>query len=163
MSPRPVKGVYVRPKRRIERTRSDLRSVSINGAVVIDIHTAEDAHTLVRTLIDIAVVNVAAGASAANWEIIFSIAPRGIAVIETGAAPSTEDLDKPVPTEELTRFRGYSQKQAIVGDNPIMERFLRDLKSMRKLKENDKIMVHFISGTANDLELRGTVYQWFKE
>jgi len=151
-----TKGVYVRPKRRIEKSVSLLMrnvSVALTGAVLF---TAEDRKTLVRTIVDLKFDTVGDGASA-QLGATLAIAPNAIDVIEADVA---EDLSRELPFQELNRVL-WAHDMPL--DAHYVYEWKFDSKGMRKLNTGDRIRLYTVCTTANMFFLSGTVVFMFKE
>jgi len=145
-------------KRRIEQFISNFNlSFSATNVDVI-MHTAEDAKTLVRLLLDLMLVPTATAASVVRGFIVISIAPAGTRVVSNS---TTQALDVPKPMQEIARIPVAAEIATDIGKNVIP--IFRTIKSMRKMKETDTLIMSIVGSAAVTFDLIGTVLAIFKE
>ena len=148
-------------KRRIERIMSRVVQTGLGTSEAnIVLHTAEDSKTLVRILMRAKAYATGDIATPVRGEWLLAVAPNGTGV--TAAASTSQDLDNPVPLQEIARGPMVWCHNA-TGDYAFMDTVELDTKAMRKLKENDVIELSLISNTASSLYFTAVVYLWFKE
>jgi len=146
-------------KRRIEKIRNVINDSITNSISELVLHTAEDAKTLVRTIIDLSLVRVDDGAVTASWQMMIQAAQKGISVLTVSA---TQDLDAPAPIALVWEAGGTSNIITAVGDMQI-HHIEVDTKGMRKLKEGDVIKLTHIATVSAAFEMQGTITLFFKE
>ncbi len=146
-------------KRRIERVRNVINDSITNTISELVLHTAEDAKTLVRTIIDLTLVRVDDTTVTANYALMILVAEQGINVLNVSTA---QQLDQPAPNALVWEQGGASNIITAAGDmNTIHIRV--DTKGMRKMKENDTIELSHIATVAAAFEMQGNVTLFFKE
>jgi len=147
------------PKRRIERIRNRIDILLTAGIVNVVLHAAEDAKTLVRTIVRLSMVHVSGTAVESGYNIMIHRAEQSAAVINPGIA---QTLDFPAPNALI--WEDSSTLDQVDATGPSTRKEIReDLKGMRKLKENDTIELAHIAGTVSILRLVGTITLFFKE
>ena len=147
------------PKRRIERIRNRVDLLMPSSATQIVLHTAEDAKTLVRTIVDLTMVFIAATAAEADWNIMLLRAEKGIVVLNPA---TTQGLDSKAPIALIWENSDALKMLTEVGNVPT-RRIQADIKGMRKLKETDTIELNNLASASTTLRLIGTVTMFFKE
>ena len=147
------------PKRRIERRVSRINDTITTSESVLTIHTAEDAKTLVRTIVDLTIVRADTGVVAADYDIIMQLRPGNVQITSPS---STQSLDRNTPNTLIWEKMGVHEREDASGSTN-MDVVVRDLKGMRKMKEGDTITLEHISSVASAFHLVGTVTQFFKE
>ena len=150
------------PKRRIERVKARLDHSLTDTATAITLHTAEDAKTLVRALIDVEIYSVSTAKDEDTYGLFLHVAPRGQSVIGTGAL--SEVLDISVPLQEICEIQGQSlNRDAAANESMHPTRIYRDIKAMRKLKTDDEIQWTDFADSNAKVRVVGIIYLWFKE
>ncbi len=154
---RTISKTFRGPKRRIERIKSTINDAGGTSAQLLTLHTAEDAKTLVRTLININFLAIGDGNIDIFWNL--SVRPKGISVTSVGR---TQTLDDPQPITEIAG--GVSVIKADAANNifEYQPTQVFDIKAQRKLKENDTLAFTHIGSDA-DYIVVAIIYQWFKE
>ncbi len=147
------------PKRRIERIRNILGFTPTDTLNERILHTAEDAKTLVRTIIDLYFVDATNGTTLINLHAIIQLAQAGVVVLAPNVGQS---LDKPAPIALITEKKIVSYNAAS-GNVATIIHWQADLKSMRKMKENDQINLSTIQNATSGFQVHGTVTLFFKE
>ena len=147
----------VKIKRRIERVRSRINVTLASGVGIILLHTAEDAKTFVRTIISLTIgASVSAGAQL-EYAGVVQLKPAGVTVVVPAV---TADLDRPFPNNVIWENVGNIRNHTLIGDANT-DRWFADLKSMRKMKENDTLTYDI--ATLDAVTLNGTIVMFFKE
>ena len=124
------------------------------------LHTAEDAKTLIRTMIQLKAFITGDIATPVRGEVVIGIAPGGTQVAE---APSTSQaLDNNATLQEIARFPMVACHNA-TGDYVWVDTIDIDTKAMRKLKAGDTVTIRHVASTASAIQLFGVVQMWFKE
>ena len=151
----------VSQKRRIERVFSRVGDSSIAATEETQtLHTADDAKTLIRILIDGIFYPIDNALSfAVAGEMLIAVAPGGTDVASAGTA---NDLDNDVTLQEITRFPFIAMQNDTNGIY-VDTRVFRDIKAMRKLKKGDIVRAYYIADTASDIKCKVDIYMWFKE
>jgi len=150
---------FNRPKRRIERIRNRIDVLLTAGVVSIVLHAAEDAKTLVRTIINLSIVFINAAASEVDYGIMISRAEKSIVVITPSIA---QVLDSPAPIALIWEDNGSLHQADATG--PAATKYEKaDIKGMRKLKEGDTIELSHLASAASVIRIVGTVTLFFKE
>ena len=149
------------PKRRIERVKSIIVDGSVDNATeTVVLHTAEDTKTLVRALGQFLISPIDTAMTAVNgFQLMLKIRPAGVSITNPA---TTQALDTPVPLQEIASWwaegiMNNANGQITTGKIEF------DTKAMRKLKQNDEVVVSYLATVASDFRLRGIVYLWFKE
>ncbi len=150
---------FTAPKRRIERIRNRIDILVGNSEGQVDLHTAEDAKTLVRTIIDIHIVKVDGAAAESDW--YFSI-QRAEQSVRISAVSVSQFLDNTAAIAIIWDHAGTHDIISAVGRAPSTTVF-RDLKSMRKMKENDTIEFSHIASVNAAIRVVGMITLFFKE
>ncbi len=144
-------------KRRIERIGSQINAVANLAQVNKTLHAAEDAKTLVRTVIDLYCqprgVERTLGLLVSHW-------PNAVEVVIPSIA---ESLDVPIPMEEIWRTLICGALNEAQEANQAAIHIFVDTKAMRKLKPLGELTLSFIASADNGWTIRGNIYQWFKE
>ena len=146
-------------KRRIEKIRNMINDNITNSVSSLILHQAEDAKTLVRTILDLKLTRNDATAVAAAYHMVNSIRPAGTQVI---VPSTTQALDVPASNMLIWEDAGTTNIETVVGDANILH-IRVDTKGMRKMKENDQITLEHIASVASAFNLVGTVTLFFKE
>ncbi len=146
-------------KRRIETIRNQINDTITNTVSNLILHTAEDAKTLVRTIIDLHLVRIDATAVAAVWAQSISVLAAGVAILNPATA-QVLDAVRAVPT--LWQNAGVTNIETVVGDMNGVHIFA-DIKGMRKMKANDTVQLAHIGTIASSYQLVGTIILFFKE
>ncbi len=123
------------------------------------LHDVEDRKTLIRTIIDVAVVRADNGVVQAAWTLGIRIAPGGTTVFTPSVASA---LDQNRIDAILWETGGVSNRETASGDNNI-DRIYRDIKGMRKVSPGDEIEMFHDGDVANSFHVVGVVTQFFKE
>ena len=147
------------PKRRIERIRNRINDLITSTASGLTLHTAEDAKTLVRTIIDLKVNVQIASAATFVYDMLMQLNPNGVTIFQPSVA---QLLDDPLPINMIWEDSGSLNVETVVGDYNIIH-IKADLKSQRKMKENDTLVLAHIANVANAFQLSGYVTLFFKE
>jgi len=147
------------PKRRIERIRSRINDIIANTANTEILHTAEDAKTLVRTIIDLKVVLSSAAVSTFVYNMIIQLQPAGVQILPPSVAQA---LDVPLPINVIWEESGVDNVETVVGEYNI-QHIQIDLKSQRKMKEGDTITWAHIANAAAAYTVAGVIVLFFKE
>jgi len=129
-----------------------------DSVVVADLHVAEDAKTLVRTIVDLSVVNVAATGEA-DYSMMIMRSEKSVAVITPAV---TQLLDSTVPIALIWEKSGDLDQRDDTGPSARQDVFV-DLKSMRKMKEGDTIELAHVASAASIVRLVGVITLFFKE
>ena len=160
------------PRRRIERIGTQLVQFSVPTAgTTVNLHIAEDAKTLIRTLLDI---NLGYLVSNVNdrydtVDLLLAVRPSGQQVAGSTLSAS---VDRVVAIQEIARWtvgvRCWKDIPATGGSASQIGQQTRnihaDISAMRKLKETDNISLSVIAGTNdNEVKIDGNIYMWFKE
>lgn len=147
------------PKRPILRVRNVIDDVITNTQSNVIIHTATDPETLVRMIIDLVLVVVDTTQVTREYHMIFQLGPGGTLIL----APTTAQvLDADAPQQLLTEFAGIFNSEDATGPWTSLQ-LQTDLKSMRKLKPGDTIVLSHISNVASAITMRGIVTLFFKQ
>ena len=147
------------PKRRIESVRNILNTTITTSETAAVLHTAEDAQTLVRLILDLTITRLDAATSPAFYAIVIELEPGGVSVLNPSV---TQILDNPKQINMIYEAVGHHDQTADNQQGIQIRRFV-DLKSMRKLRESDTINFNTISDVASSFTLSGTVQLFFKE
>ena len=124
------------------------------------LHTAEDAETLTRTIIDARFFITGDLATPVRAETVLSVWPRGQQV---ALDPTTSTaLDQDVPTQEILRFPAIATHNA-TGDYVQVDSYHIDTKAMRKLKEGDEVVLSFKASSSSAIQILAVINQWFKQ
>ncbi len=145
------------PKRRIEKVRNRLNFTATNSHENRVIHTAEDSKTLVRMIVRLEVQK--AITAVADMHLLFQLAPGGIFTI---TPTISQVLDVPASNMLLTEASFRANVVTAIGEAPIIV-YTLDSKAMRKLKENDTIMLSTLCDVASAFGVVGHVTLFFKE
>ena len=149
-----------RIKRRIERNyaRLNIAVADDTNNVVVTVYTAEDAKTLIRSLVEFTYYEDDASTTFKGVEALFCLNPNGVQVAPLPNMPVSSGGDVVVPLEEIARWRGSS-------DNRQGFQVRADIKAMRKMREGDELVFVAESndGTAAKGSIVGGIYNWFKE
>ena len=124
---------------------------STNAQNTAILHTAEDPETLVRSIIQLSVVPVAAGVTAIG----LMVQPNGVAV---GGIGTAEVLDQPAARQVM-----MIHTVGIVAPGQIPVSIDLDLRGMRKLQPEDEIVLVDLSDAVDTSTIVGTVTLFFKE
>lgn len=129
---------------------------AVTQAVIEDIlHTAEEAETLVRTIVDFHVEGLLDPLAVFSWTI--QVAPKGTII----STPTTgESLDREQANTDILNG-SCSVRQAV--NASVYRRFQVDSSGMRKLKRGDEIVLQTTSNPTNSCALHGTVKHFFKQ
>ena len=148
------------PKRRIERVINQVVTTSFaNTLATAILHTCEDSKTLVRMIIKLRVVPLGTTAGDVRALGLISVAPGGTSV---NVLVSTQSLDTPARKQELWRDTTVYDIRSDIG--VIMPtKWDSDIKSMRKLTENDEITLQLIASSVQTWSLIGVIVLFFKE
>ena len=147
------------PKRAIKRVRNRIDHQMSSSASPIVLHAVEENMTLVRTIIDVNIRRRTAATGEDDYDIVISKAPNAVTV----AAPAlAQALDQNEPNEAIWRCAGGSGVVSASNEVPQFERIYRDIKGMRKLREDDNITWSDIASTNNIYEVIGYVILFFK-
>ena len=149
---------FTAPKRRIERVRNKIDDSIISSESTLVLHTAEDAKTLVRTIIDLWITRDDATTGKGEWHMILQLAQRGTKVY---TAVNTSILDGDASIGLLWESAGVTFMHTAAGEST-SHHIQVDLKSMRKMSPQDDIQLVHISD-ANVLNLSGIITLFFKE
>ena len=143
-------------RRTVKRVRSQIVELfaATQGEVVI--HNVDEDRTLIRTIIDLDIIAID-NSIANTYAMALTMAPRGVNVTP-GMVDNATTLDVDVMKQELW-FKNGELPSGFIGVREI----LRDIKSMRKLRAATEIKFVFKAETAGDLEVAGTIIQFFKE
>ena len=146
-------------KRRIEKVRNSIDTTLTNSVTTLVMHEAEDAKTLVRTIIDLNVVRLDAVANISGFGLILQLEPAGVltVVLSLGQA-----LDVPAINNLVWEHQGVDRIGTVVGSFEVQHVFA-DIKGMRKMKETDQITLVHLADNSNNFIMRGTVTMFFKE
>ena len=150
---------FFAPKRRIERIRSRINDLIITSVSDLTLHSAEDAKTLVRTIIDLKIVLQSAAVATFVWDLIIQLAPAGVQIVAPNVGQS---LDASLPINVIWEDAGVDNVETVVGEYNILH-IQVDLKSQRKMKEGDLITLSHIANTANAFAIVGHIILFFKE
>ncbi len=148
-------------KRRIEKVVSSTNVLSTTGVASHGLHTAEDAKTLVRTILTISIMPLSSiDVDIDNvTQFVVAIRPTDVAVI----VPTVSSrLDADVSNLELFRGQIQAFQNATVGTGGGMTLTI-DSKGMRKLKVGDKVVLDHISLEINNCRISWTALLIFKE
>ena len=122
-------------------------------------HTAEDAKTLVRTIVDLKITRTDDGTVNATYHQVIQRAEAGTLIFN----PTTSQfLDAPAANALVWEDAGTSNIVTAVGNMQIL-RIQLDSKGMRKMKENDTIVYSHIASVASAFQVSGTITLFFKE
>ena len=91
--------------------------------------------------------------------LLLSVHPQSVPI---STARVTQILDTPVGKTEIARYNTAINLETAVGLVSGVS-WKMDTKAMRKLSENDEIVISHIAIANNEFELHGYVYLWFKE
>ena len=147
------------PKRRIERIRNRIDILLTSGAVSVNLHVAEDAKTLVRTIVDLVMTHVSGSAEEADWHLLIQRAEGSVRIVEPTIANS---LDNVAPQALIWENSGSLDMVTAAG-NGAQTKIEYDGKGMRKMKENDTVELTHLASTASILRVVGTITLLFKE
>ncbi len=149
------------PKRRIETFESRVEDANLDTAVTqFIIHTAEDAKTLVRTIISGKLLLHSGVADALyDCDLLLEVQPGAVSI---GNPTTSQVLDQPKQKQTLWRYTTAFEDRTLAGPAS-SERIHVDLKSMRKLSTGDRIVLETIASTANVIGFFGWIVQFFKE
>ena len=150
---------FTTPKRRIERIRNRIDALIGTGIGVINLHAAEDAKTLVRTIINLSVVHIGGTDGETDYSVMIMRSEKSIPVINPG---TTQVTDSPAPIALIWEDANVLHLVDATGPSPRRDIFA-DIKGMRKLKEEDVIELAHIASASTVLRLIGTVTLFFKE
>ena len=92
-------------------------------------------------------------------ELAIAVSPGSTDII---SADTSNNLDTPTTLQEITRIP-FVAMQNDTNSIYVDTRVLRDIKAMRKLRENDEIVAFLIADTASDIKCVVNFYLWFKE
>ena len=128
------------------------------------LHTAEDAKTLIRAIIDGSFVHLNSATSGqVRFIWMLHIAPAGVNVITIS---TTQSFGNNAPLQLIAhgggQFSSASATAVSVVQSSIHQLF-RDTKAMRKMKAGDLVKFTLLSDGSNEIEFVGTVDLWFKE
>ena len=150
---------FTAPKRRIERIRNRIDTLMTASLAAIILHAAEDAKTLVRTIIDLNFTFISATPGETEWGTMISRAENSQLVINPVVS---QVLDNAAPIALIWENSGTLRMVDATGAAPRMDVFA-DIKGMRKMKENDTIEMTNIASTASVIRVVGTITLFFKE
>ena len=146
-------------KRRIEKVRNMINDVITNSQSNLVLHTAEDAKTLVRTIIDLKLVRIDDGAVTAIYHQIIQRAEAGTTIFNPS---TTQFLDAPAATALIWEDAGVANIITAAGDMNVIH-IQVDTKGMRKMKENDTIVLSHLATVASAFQVSGNITLFFKE
>ena len=146
-------------KRRIEKVRNMVDMAVTTATTSLILHTAEDAKTLVRTIIDLIAVDNAANVGTAQWHLVLAVESAGVQVVVPSA---TQALDVPATNMLIWENAGVLRIQDAMGSGSVV-RINADTKGMRKLKELDEIVLLHRGDVATSIRIVGTITLFFKE
>ena len=150
------------PKRRIGRKYYRVNDQMTNAVQSIDImDSVTDPLTIVRVIYDLTIVwNQPTAAGPIGYEIQLALWPQGVNItdpVTTGGGDTGI-----TPKEEMWRRLG-----GMYGDTDIQPgnyNFIyRDIKGMRKLDRDDKIVLSYIASQTDTLWLMGSITILYKE
>ena len=147
------------PKRRVESFFSKINTTITTSATSNILHSAEDSKTLVRTIIQLFITRLDAALSPAFFNLQLIHEPQGANIV-TGAVAAA--LDSVKPTGLLWNFNGHADRESAIGET-VAQRVEVDLKSMRKMKEGDTMVLQTIGDVASSFTISGSITQFFKE
>ena len=130
------------------------------------LHTAEDAKTLIRILLDLHLGYSVSQSSDAytSVDLVVNVRPANVSVV--GASLSAPQ-DANVSLQEIARWTVGPRVLVDGTSNQIFQETVRihaDIKAMRKFKEGDALILGMIAGTDdNAVKIDGNIYTWFKE
>ncbi len=148
-----------KPKRRIEKVRNVINDNVTNTVSELILHTAEDAKTLVRMILDCILVRNDAGAVSGTYHLVVQRAEQGISVITPSV---TQALDGNAPIALIYENAGVANIETVVGSQDLIHVFV-DNQGMRKMKEGDTIELAHVANIASAFSLVGTITLFFKE
>ncbi len=148
------------PKRRVERIVSRIRDPTASSTVEsVILHAAEDAKTLIRTIIRMWVLPVGATVGLHTIDMVLALRPVGAVV---GAPSLAVILDTPEAKQVIWRDTlSFDMRSDIGVVVPIPVHV--DVKSMRKMVETDEMVLSYIASTAGMFALDANIVQFFKE
>ncbi len=147
------------PKRRIERRRNRVDVLLTSSIASNNLHVASDAHTLVRTIVNLSMVHISGTAVEADYHITIQRAERSVRIVSPTIA---QELAQDAPIALIWEDSSTLDMASISGAASRKE-IQADLKGMRKLKEGDTIEISMIASSSSVLRLVGTVTLFFKE
>jgi len=150
---------FTGPKRRIERIRNRIDVLMGDDAAFIVLHAAEDAKTLVRTIVDLMFIHIGGTANEIDWNIMITRAESSIPVVDTAISLQ---LDAVAPIALIWEHSGTLGMETLAGNLPTKDAFA-DLKGMRKMKETDTIEFVTQASTSSFIRVVGTITLFFKE
>ncbi len=147
------------PKRPVLRVRNVIDDTVTTTQSDLILHTATDPETLVRMIIKLTMILIDVTQVIREYHIVWQLAPGGNLITN----PTTSQvLDADAPMTLLTEEAGGQNTETAVGSNPV-EQIIADLKSMRKLKPGDTIVMSHISNVASAFTVKGIITLFFKQ
>ncbi len=143
---------YRAPRRRIEKVWNRINHVVTNTISVVVLHTVEDSKTLVRSIVQLSVINESV---AGFMDINISVAPKATTI---AGCSTSEVLDQDDSKHTLLRWF-IGQKASALEE----KRIEAESKGMRKLQPGDQIILQDKGSAANIATLLGYVQFFFKE
>lgn len=147
------------PKRRIEKIVTAISQTSSASVQNIALHTAEDAKTLIRTVVDL--IFYAEANAVVHWALLLHIKPNNTNIYSPTLGSS---VDSDVNSNYVMPFNASAYGDTTSATPPAVQimRVTLDTKAMRKLKPTDVVALASIANSVNG-NMRGTITQWFKE
>ena len=124
------------------------------------LYVAEDAKTLIRTIVSFTVTRGDNGTTVAAWSCGIQLQPQGVSIVAFNT--TAETLNQVRPKELIWETGGGSNTEIAAGIHQI-DRIFADIKGMRKMVEGDEITLRGISDVANAFNVIGKVTLFFKE
>ncbi len=148
------------PKRRIEKTYSQLGDFFTNSQQTANLHVVDESKTLVRIVGELSVMNTDGIADALyTFAIGIVVRPKANTVQDVAIA---DLLDDDPPLQNIWQVRGHTEMLTRIGE--AQTRIYKvDLKAMRKVVSGDIISVLYIASTTNVLLLNFSLKCFFKE
>ena len=148
------------PKRKVTRVKSRIAVAGIPATETFGVlHTVDEDRTLVRTIIQLDVTNLAT-LGGAGYGLNIQRKPAGTQVVPSLGLSSSYDID--VSPEEIWEYQGTNPAIAST-DGKSINTIFRDIKSMRKLKKGDTLELGMLAGAASTVSLSGVIVMFFKE
>ena len=147
------------PRRRVESFFSKINTTITTSATSNILHSAEDSKTLVRSIINLTLTRLDGALSPAFFNLQIVHEPQGANIVTGGVAAA---LDAIRPTGLVWDFVGHADRESAIGET-VAYRIDVDLKSMRKMKEGDTMVLQTIGDVAASFTISGSITQFFKE
>ena len=142
------------PKRKIFRKVYRINNtVNSTSVVNIDLITADEEMTLIRTIINLQQKLTVNGSN--DLDSLIHVTRNGKVVADLPTSSMTQEDIGDIPNEELLRFKSKFTNDVITGAGEayaasfVEKEHKFDLKSQRKLRKNDTVRFTYVAGAAS--------------